>query len=71
MSHVQALSSSSEVAVKRCSPGNMPKTSCEECLQGHSAVRKDGEEEKEVENKAKDGREEGQKVAYMLTKSLK
>lgn len=71
LSHVQALSSLSEVAVKQCSPGNMPQTSCKECLQGHSTVREDGEEEKEMENKAKDGREEGQKVVYTLTKSLK
>lgn len=64
---MQALSSLSEVAVKQCSP----QTSNKECLQGCSTVREDGEEEKEMENKAKDGREEGQKVVHMLTKSLK
>lgn len=67
LSHVQALSSLSEIAVKQCSP----QISNKECLQGHSTVREDGEEEKEMENKAKDGREEGQKVVYLLTKSLK
>lgn len=67
LSHVQALSSSSKAAVKQCSP----QTCNKECLQRHSTVGEDGEEEKEMENKAKDGREEGQKVVYKLTKSLK
>lgn len=67
LSHVQALSSSSEVDAKQCSP----QTSNKECLQRHSTVGEDGEEKKEMENKAKDGREEGQKVVYKLTKSLK
>lgn len=68
---LQALSSLSEAAVEQCPPGNTPEASNKECLQGHSTGREDGEEEKEMENKAKDGREEGQKVVYELTESLK
>lgn len=49
----------------------MSPASNKECLQGHMIVRKDEEEEKEIENKAKDGSEEGQKVVYTFTTSLK
>lgn len=61
----------SKVAAKQCSIGNMSPASNKECLQGHRLVRKDEEEEKEIENKAKDGSEEGQKVVYTFTTSLK
>lgn len=61
----------SEVAVKQWSIGNMSQVSNKECLQGHRTVREDEEEEKEMENKGKDGSEEGQKVVYTFTISLK
>lgn len=49
----------------------MSQASNKECLQGHRTVREDEEEEKEMENKAKDGSKEGQKVVYTFTVSLK
>lgn len=61
----------SEAAAKQWSIGNMSQATNKECLQGHRTVREHGEEEKEMDNKAKDGSEEGQKVVYTFTIFLK
>lgn len=55
----------SKVAAKQCSIGNMSPASNKECLQGHRLVRKDEEEEKETENKAKDGSEGSEGCLYI------
>lgn len=57
--------------MKQWSTGNMSQASSEVHLQGHRTVRENEEEEKEMEKKAKDGSEEGHKVVYTFTISLK
>lgn len=69
--HASSFLLLSEAAVKQWSIGDMSQASNKECLQGQRTAREDEEEEKGMENKAKDGSKEGQKVVYSFTISLK